>query len=332
MEIILKTHKTIVKSIDEGNKTVTAIISHSAVDRDGDILLPEAFKKRLKSYKAHPVLLVNHSYKAEDHIGQAKSITLHDDHIEAKLEYFAGMTHANGDPMNPKADWAWEMAKKGLAAYSIGFKGFNYDWIKNKDDKGNDQITGRKFTDAELLETSHVVVPAQQNALQLMIDDENTSMEEKELCELVIKAVKEGKLAFPKVDPMKGEDPQQVAQNQRSQVEILTKRVSAVESAVSGAQSTILKVQGQVEDLEERLQALEQEPAPAGSPGAADANVDPQANAPAKAHYSAGKVVKDEKKTPQTETKTEPAKKRLKLDLASLKQTLTDTQKELKTL
>ena len=117
-----KSFKVEVKGIDLENKTVTAVISNKKKDREGDILPPEAFKKNIKHYKAHPVVLADHSYKTNSVIGQTKNIQIGDDDVQAKMEYFAGLTDKAGNSLNPTADWAWELAQKGLAAYFRGIQ------------------------------------------------------------------------------------------------------------------------------------------------------------------------------------------------------------------
>ena len=192
---IKKTFRAEIKGIDLEKKTVTAIVSHAKKDRDGDVIPPEAFKKRLKDYKDHPVLQINHSYQTQDTIGKVLKIDLNDDHVEAKIQYFAGLTDASGKSLNPNADWAFELAKMGLAAYSVGFQSFGFDWIEEKDADGGKKVTGRKFTDIALLEISQVAIPANPNALQAMCDDEGADVEAKELCGLVLKGIKDGAIS-----------------------------------------------------------------------------------------------------------------------------------------
>jgi hypothetical protein len=100
----------------------------------------------------------------------------------AKFEYFAGQG-------NDEADWAWFLAQKGIASYSIGFIGHQYDWIKEKDGEGNERITGRRFTEVELLEVSQVLIPSNRGALQ---SERSIAQESLELCDMAIKSFKDG--------------------------------------------------------------------------------------------------------------------------------------------
>lgn len=182
MEKVTKFIRAEIKEVNVDNFTLTATISTKKVDRDGDIIQPEAFSKRLKSYKDHPVLLSSHRYDdLRKQIGKAISVNIGEDEVTAKFEYIVGQG-------NQEADWAWVLAQKGLASYSIGFLGHEFEWLKDKDAEGNERITGRKFSDIELLEISQVLVPSNRGALQ---SGRALAQEELELCELVNKSLKD---------------------------------------------------------------------------------------------------------------------------------------------
>jgi HK97 family phage prohead protease len=185
MEKFLKVIRVEVKDINTEKHTLTAVISTKKTDRDGDIVDPEAFKKRIKYYKDHPVLLSSHNYSdLRKQIGRSTNITIDENEVTSTFEYFV-------DKGNPEADWAWVLAQKGIAAYSIGFMGHQFDWLKEKDAEGNERITGRKFTDIELLEVSQVLVASNRGALQ---QGRALAQESAELCELAIKSFDKGEL------------------------------------------------------------------------------------------------------------------------------------------
>ena len=197
MDKVVKFIRAEVRSVNDKDFTIETVISNKEVDRDGDIVQPDAFKKRLKSYKAHPVLLSSHSYNdLRKQIGEAKDIKITDDEVIAKFKYYVGEG-------NPEADWAWVLAQKGVASFSIGFIGHNFDWITEKDKEGNERTIGRRFTDAELLETSQVLVPSNRGALQLSM---NTAKEEVELCALALKSFEKGELEEVVMKPKPKED------------------------------------------------------------------------------------------------------------------------------
>lgn len=172
-----KTFNSIVKSIDEKNYTLNAIISSDSPDRHMEIVLPSAFKKRIKKYMEHPVLISSHvSYSdLRKNIGKVLKIKINEKDVEAKIQYFVGEG-------NDEADWAWNLAKKGIAAFSIGFMSWGIEEIpKEKVEKIGANL---KFTDIEMFELSQVIVPANRDALQ---ERSAKNESDKELCELVIK-------------------------------------------------------------------------------------------------------------------------------------------------
>ena len=185
-EKILKFHRGAVEGVDEEKKTLTAIISTVQEDRDGDIVDPASFKETLKHFKKHPVLLANHDYYSlRSQIGEAVDIQVNDKDVRATFKYIAGLKNEDGSPMNQEADWAWELAKRGLASFSIGFLGIEWEPIE-KTENGQKYLTGRKFTKIELMEVSQVLIPSNRGALQASA----------ELCEMAFKSFKPDE--FPK--------------------------------------------------------------------------------------------------------------------------------------
>lgn len=171
-----------VKSVNDQEKTVVAVVSTKKTDRDGDIILPEAFKSRLKVYKDHPVFLSSHKYGSlMAQIGEAVNVKITDAGLEATFKYYVGKG-------NPEADWAFELAKEGIAAFSVGFIGHDWEPIEDKDSK---MIVGRTFTDVELIEISQVVVPSNRGALQM---GRAAAAVEVQMMEAVEKSFASGKL------------------------------------------------------------------------------------------------------------------------------------------
>ncbi len=200
MDKFLKFYKAIVKSVNDKEFTLEAMVSTKKVDREGDVIEPEAFKKRIKTYKDHPVLLSSHSYgDLRKQIGEAKKIEINEEGVLVTFKYYVGEG-------NPEADWAWVLGLKGIASFSVGFIGHTVEWIKEKykDDTGGtiERITGRRFMEIELLEISQVVVPANAGALQLSI---NQAKEEAEVGELVAKGMKDGTIKEVVVEETKAE-------------------------------------------------------------------------------------------------------------------------------
>lgn len=222
MDKLLKIFKAEIKSINEKDFTLDAIVSTKKQDRDGDIIVPDAFSKRLKHYKDHPVLLSSHDYRdLTKQIGEALSVKVTEDGLEAKFKYYVGEG-------NPEADWAWVLAQKGIASYSIGFMGHEFEWIEEKDKDGVMHILGKKFIDVELLEISQVTVPSNRGALQMGL---SIARESAELCELAIKSFDKGDLKdadvdkkLPGDDKDKGDDKEKV--QERGSVDVPEGEVS----------------------------------------------------------------------------------------------------------
>lgn len=170
---LFKISKAIIKNVDEKNFTVDALVSTDAVDRDGEIILKTAWNNGgLKDYISHPVLLSSHNYTdLTKQIGKSLNTEVTQDGLVCQFQYFVGEG-------NPEADWAFKLASKGIAAYSVGFMGL--DWNEGDYSAG----IGRIFTAVSLLEVSQVLIPCNPEALQRSYKDPL----EKELVEMATKA------------------------------------------------------------------------------------------------------------------------------------------------
>jgi len=189
MKKIKKFIKGEIKSIDKQNKSVTVVVSSIKQDRDGDIILPSAFTKTKKQYMKHPVLLNSHNpYNVSNQIGEATSLKITDDEVVATFKYYA-------DEGNKDADWAWNLAQKGIAGYSIGFVAKKTEELTEKEKL--EGRWGRKFTEIELYEISQVLIPCNRSAIQSRLAEIESEKEtsfadgEKELLELGIKSFSE---------------------------------------------------------------------------------------------------------------------------------------------
>jgi len=169
MEKQIKYFRPTIKTVDEKNHIIDAVITTNQKDRDNEVIQTDAWKENIKSYLEHPVLLSSHNYMdLRKQIGQALSINFNDNNVEMKFKYYVG----DG---NPEADWGWVLASKGMAMFSVGFKPI--EWLDGEEvralhiDDENPPI--REFTKAELLEVSQVLVGSNRGALQLGINNPN---------------------------------------------------------------------------------------------------------------------------------------------------------------
>ena len=155
MDAVYKTYKAEVRGIEEDGVVDLFIpLSSASVDRDGEVIEPAAFKKTLKSFMAHPVLVSSHQYgDLRKQIGEWKKLKVTDNGMEGKPQYYIGKG-------NDEADWGHFLASKGVAAFSVGFMP-----VKWKDADGKAPKT---YEEIELLEVSQVIIPSNRDAIQSM--------------------------------------------------------------------------------------------------------------------------------------------------------------------
>ena len=63
MDTIYKTYKGEVKQEEDGSLNIFIPLSTKEMDRDGEVVEPAAFKKSMKNFMLHPVLVASHDYK-----------------------------------------------------------------------------------------------------------------------------------------------------------------------------------------------------------------------------------------------------------------------------
>jgi len=167
MDKIVKTYIGEIKSVDEKNYTVEAVVSDETVDRYQEVIKIDAWKGGLSEYKKHGVLLSSHNYgKLTNQIGVAEKIRVEDGKLVAKFKYFVNAG-------NEEADWGFYLAKQGFAAYSVGFlpkPGGVESAAWDDEDVKAGKKPSRVYNAVELLEVSQVTVPANPSALQKSID------------------------------------------------------------------------------------------------------------------------------------------------------------------
>ena len=158
METIYKTFRIEVKGADPESGEVDMLIpmSTASIDRDGESIDPMGWKKSLPAFKKRPVLLSSHDYHdLRKQIGEFTQIKVTPEGLFAKPKYYI-------NEGNDEADWAFNLASKGVAAYSVGF--MPVKWV----DGDGEKEPRRTYTEQELLEISHVVVPSNRDAIMGM--------------------------------------------------------------------------------------------------------------------------------------------------------------------
>jgi HK97 family phage prohead protease len=156
METMFKTFRTEVKSVNEATGEIDMLIpmSTASIDRDGESIDPLGWRKSLPAFRKRPVLLSSHNYgDLRKQIGEFTKIKVSEDGLFASPRYYI-------NEGNEEADWAFKLASKGMAAYSVGF--IPKAWV----DGDGEKTPARTYTEQELLEISHVVVPSNRDAIQ----------------------------------------------------------------------------------------------------------------------------------------------------------------------
>ena len=152
--------------IDDNERTVTAFISTSSVDRDGEVLLPKGadFEPFLKN----PVVLWAHSYD-QTPIGKAIQLKKSFKKITAKIKFAE----------TEFAEEVYQLFKGGfLSAFSVGFipkesHSPTPDEIKKRPEWAEAFIIFDKW---ELLEFSAVPVPANSEALATAVKSKSVKL------------------------------------------------------------------------------------------------------------------------------------------------------------
>lgn len=149
------------RTVDKAAGLIEAVVSTEAKDRDGDIIRASGWD--LAHFLANPVLLASHNYgDLRAQIGHWESMKVVNRQLVGVAKYYVGEG-------NEQADWGFNLASKGMAAYSVGFIP-DLDKAKELDNGG--WLPSFEFKGQELLEVSHVSVPSNPEALQLAVGKE----------------------------------------------------------------------------------------------------------------------------------------------------------------
>jgi len=152
-ETIFRTFRTIVIKTgeDEGVIDILIPMSTASTDRHGESIDPKGWKKSLKEFKKRSILLSSHNYGSlQNQIGELNNLQITEEGLFASPKYYINQG-------NPEADWAYFLASKGMAAFSVGF--IPIKWVDSKDEPM------RTYTEQELIEISQVTVPSNRDAI-----------------------------------------------------------------------------------------------------------------------------------------------------------------------
>ncbi len=143
-----------VKSIDEEARAIRVLASSASKDRDGEILLPSAFKQDLPIYLQNPVVLACHTHRTADArppvVGHCLKVWIDRAGLWAVIKF----------ARTQLAEDYWILYRDGaMRAVSVGFRPL--EWHEERIDG---EVT-RVYDRVELLEISCVPVPSNRDAL-----------------------------------------------------------------------------------------------------------------------------------------------------------------------
>lgn len=230
---------------DDESLVIKGMASTDSVDRAHDIVLPSAWSKGgLDNFKKNPILLLNHDYNKP--IGRATEIKV----VENGLELTGVISKAAGR--------AYDLVKEGiLKAFSVSFMVKDWDY--------NEEQDAWVVKEAELLETSIVAVPCNQDCVfDLSKSFDSTSEFEK--FKQQYKAVQEGSETLKQENssnsvPQPGESKKDSMEINMTPEELDKKIAEAVEKGATAAVERLEKQKADLEAAEKAKQAKEAEEA-----------------------------------------------------------------------
>lgn len=167
---IFKTCRAEVIKVNKEAGTIEMLIpvSTPSEDRVNEVCAWDCWTKRLPIFMKRPILVSSHDYyDLRKQIGEWVTLNPTEKGLLGTPKYYV-------NEGNEEADWAFNIASKGMAAFSVGFIPYEIKWL---DKEGKEPPTGtrpswdnedykRVYTDCELLEVSQVVVPCNRDAIQ----------------------------------------------------------------------------------------------------------------------------------------------------------------------
>jgi hypothetical protein len=209
-------HKVVraeIKAVNEAKGEVDAVVSTEKPDRSGDVIRQEFWD--LKNFRKHPILLAGHDYRLlTSQIGEWRNVRIEGKQLVGTAVYYIGQG-------NEQADWGFQLAMSGKAAYSVGFipdmtKAQRYKPKPVKDAEEASTLGGGwEFNGQELLEVSQVTIPANPQALQRLYDTEEM---EPEILEIVSEMLKDSEL--PTINSVSASDGEKLIEMIAERVEV----------------------------------------------------------------------------------------------------------------
>lgn len=149
---------------NEGAREMLVKITSSAIDRDGEVLLPAGMDA--KEFRKNPIVFANHEYGVRDVVGKVIELMPKPDHWLAKVFMLPRPPDHDGEWM---PDTILHMAKFGIMGVSVGFQPMESRNPTDKDRKAFGEDVGKVYSKWKLLELSIAPLPANQDALILAV-------------------------------------------------------------------------------------------------------------------------------------------------------------------
>lgn len=161
-----------IKGEDEAAFEADVVISTGQIDRDREVVQPEAvFRSARAALQTRPLPLISsHDYSSlRNQIGEIRKVERKSDQVYARPRWYVGEG-------NPEADWGHNLAvKKKVAAFSIGFMPKKWQDANLEDETVRASVMAgempmRIYTKIDLVEVSQVLVPSNPGALGRMLE------------------------------------------------------------------------------------------------------------------------------------------------------------------
>lgn len=161
-------------SVSDGERAVTARISSAAVDRDGEVLIPQGMNA--KDFEKNPIVFLAHNYYGLP-VGKVASLKRDDSGWTAKVVFAARPdTHPTGEEWVP--DTLFSLFQQGiLKGFSVGFTVKESRPATDKDLATFGAGCRRVISKWTLLELSVAPLPCNQDAVALAVSKGTLSPE-----------------------------------------------------------------------------------------------------------------------------------------------------------
>lgn len=169
--------------VDLEKRQIRFLASTGDIDRDGERILPEAFRLHLDAFLKNPVFLAGHQHRLSDGnptvIGKVVKIWLNDDGLWTIIQFAE----------SELGERYWRLYRDGfMSAVSVGFIP-----LKSRDIIENSRSIREHF-EVELIEISAVAIPSNRQALArskaaklVFVDAKRRERED----EVILKAIRE---------------------------------------------------------------------------------------------------------------------------------------------